>query len=89
MSKAQEQQERLENINLNLKKGFQLSIVDLVDQTYLVAWTNGEYYEDRTDELEKGQEEWDIEIVAVDEYGEHTIEPYLDGLEYAMTHFIK
>lgn len=37
MSKAQEQQERLENINLYLKPGFQLSIVELVDQTYLVA----------------------------------------------------
>ena len=85
MSKAQEQQERLENINLYLKPGFQLSIVELVDQTYLVAWTNGEYYDEWTDEMDDGQDNGNIEIVAVDGYHEDTIDSYLDALEYMIT----
>ena len=82
MTNAQEQQERLENINLYLKPGFELSILEETDYTRLLAWAWGSYHDGMTDEIQDKLDEWECEILAVDDYHYDNIDSYISAMEY-------
>ena len=77
-----ELESRVENINLRLPTDKQLTVVYPEgydsDRIWLVKWLDGRPTDDR-------DEDADIDIVAVNEYKDHSIDTYLTALEDAFS----
>lgn len=76
--------ERVENINQYLKKNYQLSIMEWTNFTYLIAWTNWEYYDGYEDWIMDKIDEWEMDIVAIDDEDNDEIDPFLEWIEYLL-----